>query len=71
MKQMFLDAKRFALTAAGCLSVFCSHAELSVDAGRWHVGFSEKENVLKIDNAALRFSMEGSLAFESEGKKWR
>lgn len=47
------------------------HAELTVDAGRWHVKFSEKDNALRIANSALRFSMEGSLAFESEGKRWR
>ncbi len=46
-------------------------AGLSVDVGHWRVGFSEGDASLRLENKALRLSVEGRLAFASEGKPWR
>ena len=47
-----------------------AHAGISVAAGRWQVVFDESDASLRLDNSVLKLSMEGRLAFESEGKAW-
>ena len=48
-----------------------THAGISVAAGRWQIVFNESDASLRLDNSVLKLSMEGRLAFESEGKAWR
>ena len=57
-----------ALVVSGAMTV---SAGLSVDVGRWHVDFSERDASLRLENKALKLSVDGHLAFASEGKSWR
>ena len=63
-------AVKFAILGATGAAALAAMADLAVDAGRWHVGFSERDSVLRLENSALKLSVEGRLSFESEGQPW-
>ena len=56
------------LVVSGAMTGF---ADLSMDVGSWHVDFREGDASLRLENKALKLSVEGRLAFASEGKAWR
>ena len=51
--------------------VLIGFADLSMDVGRWRVDFREGDASLRLENKALKLSVDGHLAFTSEGKSWR
>ena len=62
---------KFAILAAMGTAVLTAAADMSADAGKWSVRFSERDADLKLENRALGLSVGGKLEFSSEGKAWR
>ena len=56
------------LVVSGAMTGF---ADLSMDVGHWRVDFREGDASLRLENKALKLSVDGHLAFASEGKWWR
>ena len=64
-------ALRFATFIATSAATLAALAEMSADVGKWSVKFREGDAALQLENRALRLSVDGKLAFSSEGKPWR
>ena len=64
-------ALRFATFIATSAATLAALAEMSADVGKWSVKFREGDAALLLENRALRLSVDGKLAFSSEGKPWR
>lgn len=56
------------LVVSGAMTGF---ADLSMDVGHWRVDFREGDASLRLENKARKLSVDGHLAFASEGKWWR